>query len=278
MPRVESGSAAFVVLPLRTEGDPVDVLWNGWRPLYRLDGRSPADRDAAHRANVAIRRGDLRAFEAFLSGFVEEARQAPTLEAFLAHGRPMVPRLPEYTGTTTRRERADMDAVGSDFSHATRDGLGELESIRAPLEGRAASGQVDLEASCAVSVSRGGRGASLEASLTDGKLTIGAQPRAGVSVVDALGPGGVKSRSIALGAITFGAAGDRIESVEVRRGPAYARLEDAAVAAGVSAGRRIERNGAEIAAECKAGVRLQLLDRETARRALSPADEWNTKR
>jgi hypothetical protein len=76
MPRVESGSTAFVVLPLRTEGAPVDVLWNGWRPLYRLDGRSPADRDAAHRANVAIRRGDVRAFEAFVAGFVEEARQA----------------------------------------------------------------------------------------------------------------------------------------------------------------------------------------------------------
>jgi hypothetical protein len=278
MPRVDSGSAAFVVLPLRQEGGPVDVLWNGWRPLYGLDGRSPADRDAAHRANVAIRRGDLRAFEAFLSGFVEEARQAPTLEAFLAHGRPMVPRLPGYEGTTTRRERADMDAVGSDFTHATRDALGELESSRARLEGRAASGEVDLEASCAVSVSRGGREASLEASLTDGKLTIGAQPRAGVSVEGALGPGGVGSRRVGLGGITLGVAGDRIESVEVRRGPAYARLEDAAVAAGVSAERRLERSGAAIAAECKAGVRLQLLDRETARRALSPADEWNTKR
>jgi hypothetical protein len=135
MQRVESGSAAFVVLPLPTEGDPVDVLWNAWRPLYRLDGRSPADRDAAHRANVAIRRGDLRAFEAFLSGFVEEARRATTLDAFLAHGRPMVPRLPDYPGTTTRGERADMDAVGSDFTHVTRDALGEIGSIRARLEG-----------------------------------------------------------------------------------------------------------------------------------------------
>ena len=277
MPRVDSGSAS-VVLPLRQEGGPVDVLWNGWRPLYGLDGRSPADRDAAHRANVAIRRGDLRAFEAFLSGFVEEARRATTLEALLAHGRPMVPRLPAYPGTTTRRERAEMDAVGSDFTHVTRDALGEIESIRARLEGRAASAQMNLEASCAVSVSRGGRKASLEASLTDGKLTIGAQPRAGVSVGGALGTGGVTSRSVALGAITLGVAGDRIESVELRSGPAYARLEDAAVAAGVTAGRRLERNEAEIAAGCKAGVRLQLLDRETARRALSPADEWNTKR
>lgn len=279
MPRVESGSTA-AVLPLRAGGEPVDVEWSGFRPLYRLDGRSPADRDAAHRANVAIRRGDLRAFEAFLSRFVEEGRRAPTLEAFLAHGRPVLPRLPAYPGTTTEAERADLDAVGGEFTHATRDALGDLESIRARFEGRAASGEVELEASCAVSVSRGGRTASLEVSLTDGKLRIGAQPRDrdGVSVGGALGPGGVTARSVGLGAITLGVAGDRIESVEVRRGPAYARIEDAAVAAGVSAGRRLERRGAEIAAECKAGVRLQLLDRETARRALSPADEWNTKR
>ena len=64
----------------------------------------------------------------------------------------------------------------------------------------------------------------------------------------------------------------------MRRGPAYARLEDAALAAGVSARSRIARDRTAFSAECKAGVRLQLLNRETARRALSPADEWNTKR
>ena len=277
MPRVESGSTAFVVLPLRTEGAPVDVLWNGWRPLYRLDGRSPANRDAAHRANVAIRRGDVRAFEAFVAGFVEEARQAPALEAFLAHGRPVRPQQPAYHGTT-ERERADMDAIGGDIVHALRDALDELGSIRARLERRAAPGQVDLEVSCGISVSHGGRRVALEASLTDGTLTAGAQPSAGASTAAGVGPDGAKLRAVALGPVTAGVSGDRIEWVEVRRGPAYARLEDAALAAGVSARSRIARDGTTFSAECKAGVRLQLLDRETARRALSPADEWNTKR
>ncbi len=277
MPRVDSGSAS-VVLPLRAGDGPVDVLWSGWRPLYGLDGRSPADRDAAHRANVAIRRGDLRSFEAFLAGFVEEARRITTLDAFLAHGRPVVPRLPEYPGTTTRRERADMDAVGSDFTHVTRDALGALGSIRAGLAGRAAPGEVELEATCGISVSRGGSRVALEASLTDGKLTLVARPSAAASLAAGVGAEGSALRAVALGPVSLGVARDRIESVEIRRGPAYARLEDAALAAGASVRSRLGRNGSGLAAECKVGVRLQLLDRETARRALSPADEWTTKR
>ena len=148
MPRVESGSTAFVVLPLRTEGAPVDVLWNGWRPLYRLDGRSPADRDAAHRANVAIRRGDLRAFEAIPVPFRGGGAQGDDARS--------VPRprptdgaaAPRYPGTTTRGERADMDAMGSDITHVTRTRSARSDRFARGSSGRAAPGRVDLEASC----------------------------------------------------------------------------------------------------------------------------------
>jgi len=70
MSRVEGGGV-FVDGPSllafeSNEPGAVDLVWNGWLPMYRLDGRSPDERARVHAVNVANRRLSVAAFAGFV--------------------------------------------------------------------------------------------------------------------------------------------------------------------------------------------------------------------
>jgi hypothetical protein len=281
MEPVSASLPGVTVLPPDGEGAAVDVLWNGWRPLVPLDGLAADARARAHRSNVATRRGDLRRFEAFLSRFVAEARAARTMDALLAHGRPRRPDFAWERGAT-RDENADMQDVNGGFAHALRDALLALERVRAPLEGRRPALDVSVEASAAVRAKLGRHESGVCVSATDGTATVAYATGAvrTSSRLDASGRVGAVSGAarVAGGSASVSVGRDRIESVELRAGAAYARVAGTAVAAGIAAGRTLAAGRASIAAEARLGVRLQLLDPEIARRALSRDDAWRRDR
>lgn len=281
MPRTEGSSPSSPLLATAVR-DGFDVAFTALRPMFRLEGRSPADRARAHELNVAHRWMDLQDFEKFLSAFVAEARTAKTLDAFIAHGRPVFAtwedRLREPGASFS--ERRDLEPVIGAFRAALRDALGELEGIRAGLEGRRAPLDVDLKASVAVKAHVHGAQFGIEASLDD--RAAGASFGTPMASWRSSSKDGVATDRIDLGggpvAVTLDR--DRIESVELRSPVgAYARLEGSAVEIGIAAGRRFgRREGLCLDLQAKAGVSVNGIDPETVRRALSNRDEWAVKR
>jgi hypothetical protein len=280
MPRVEGGGV-FVDGPsvaAVSSGEPgvVDLEWNGWLPMYRLDGRSPDERAKIHGINVANRRHSIAAFGAFLERLVEAARRCRTEDEVIALGRPRLPEGPPEPGAR-RGERKDLDAIDSDRVHLVREALAELGRIRARLAGRREPLDVALEAKVGLRLENAKGSCAIGAGLQGG-LDGGCKASAGAG--EGVEADGTARRALAAGPVSVTFAGDRIESVELSRGPAYARLERSSAAVGLGGRRTLATGpgGARLSAEARLGVDVRLLDAETVRRALSGEDCWAKKR
>lgn len=266
--RVEPGPIPSAV-PAAGAGA-VDVVWTSFRPLFRLEGRTPEQRSEAHRVNVAHRKLDLADFEAFLRRHGEAARTCRTVDALLAHGRPVLPSSPKEA-YATRSERGDLDALDARFVHALTDALAELDGIRARLEGRRRPLDVRVDASLALKARVGGREYGVEASLPD-RTAAASLGGAGAAARCALGPAGEVRCGVVVAGIS--ASGGEVDSIELKVAGAYGRLGAGAVAAGVAAGREVGGEALALRAEAKVGLDVKLLDAETVRRAFSPEDSW----
>jgi len=278
MSRVQGGSPfGPSVVAERSSYDPAvtDLLWHGWLPFFRIEGRTPDERARAHGVNVANRRLGVEAYAGFLDRWVKAARGCSTEDEVIALGRPVLPRFPKEPGAR-ESERKDLDAVDEDCTHLLREALGEVGRIRARLADRRAPLDVRLEARVGLKVETGTGSCSLGASLAGG---VEAGCRAPAGGVVGLGRDGTASRTIAAGpaSVTFGA--DRIESVELSHGPAYVRSGADVAAAGIGGQRALGAGRpVKVSAEARVGVEVQLLDAETVRRALSNEDFWAKKR
>ncbi len=277
MSRIESSASPHVVLPPQEPHGARDLLWNGFRPFYPLRGRAPEQRALAHRANVASRRLDLADFERFLAAYVASAKACRTLDELAAHPRALDPILalaPWEPGAVTA-ENQDLAAIHARFRHALADAHREVERHRARLEGRVAPLEVTVEAAVGLELAVGDLRLGVQASVPDRAVsgTLGARRATLRCELDRAGGARCAAQTPA-----FTASKDRLELPELRQGAlsGSARRDGFTVQVGPAARIGTERNHAE--AQATVGVRVQLLDVETARRALSPRDEWTTRR
>lgn len=252
----------------------IDVLWNGFRPVASLEGLNGEERAAVHRLNVERRKLDLADYERFLDRFVEEARGCGTRDEHIAHGRPKAPDAPWEPGGT-QRDNEDLRPMGQGFLRATREALYQNEEIRAKIEARRLPLDVDGECSVAVGARAAGREVGVQASLTGRSATASYAlgPLAAKCTLDEEG----RTRCVAnVSGLTVSDHG--VESLEISTGATYARASSETVAAGVRLGRTVGGDGLSVRAEAKIGLKVQLLDAETVRRALSDEDFWSKKR
>ncbi|WP_242345970.1 hypothetical protein [Anaeromyxobacter terrae] len=277
MSRIESSSAPHVVLPPREPHGARDLLWNGFRPSYSLLGRSPDSRATAHRANVALRRLDLEDFERFLAGWVESAKACRTLEDLAAHPRAVNPirELQPWEPGAVTAENEDLAAIHQGFVHALGEALGEVERHRARLERRPAPLQATADVSVGLELTVGPAHLGAQASLAEREVSasLGARSAALRCGLDAAGRPSCAAKTPVLTATK-----DRLEPPEVRYGAlsGSARRDGFTVQVGPSARLGTDRVNAQVRAEV--GLRVQLLDAETVRRALSSEDFWTRKR
>jgi hypothetical protein len=277
MSRIESSAAPHVVLPPREPLGARDLLWNGFRPPYSLPGRTPEQRAFAHRANLAHRRLDLEDFKRFLAEWVASARACRTLEELAAHPRAVDPirELQPWEPGATTSENQDLAAVHGGFRHELADALREVERHRARLERRPVPLDVRLEATIGLEAGvRGGR-VGAQASIPDGVVTASLGARRATLRCELEGAGRTRC-SVQTAALT--ASTDGLEALEVARAAVSgsARRDGFGLAAGPAI--RLGRSGLHVEAQAKVGLRVQLLDVETARRALSSEDFWTRKR
>jgi hypothetical protein len=279
MARVEGGGvfvdgpsvAAFESSPGVTE-----LHWNGWGPLRPLDGLGPDERARVHAANLASRRRSVDAFAAFVDRWRGALRRCRTEEEVVALGRPARPAGPAEPGAA-RGERADLDAIDARVLDVLRDALAEAGRVRDRLAGRRSPLDVDVEVKVGLRIQAGPVACAAAASAAGG---VEAGCRAAAGGAAGLDADGAPTRAVAAGPVSVTVAGDRIDSVELARGPAYARLGRSSVAAGLGGQRTlaVAPGGARLSAEARLGVELRLLDAETVRRALSGQDEWAKRR
>jgi hypothetical protein len=274
MSRIESSAAPHVVLPPREPLGARDLLWNGFRPPYSLRGRPPEQRALAHRANVAHRRLDLEDFKRFLAEWVASARACRTLEELAAHPRVIDPirELQPWEPGATTAENQDLAAVHGGFRHELADALREVERHRARLERRPEPLDVRLDATIGleVGVRRGRVGAQV--SLPDGVVTASLGARRATLRCE-LDRAGRTSCAVQTAALAASADGLEVARAAVS---GSARRDGFGLAAGPAI--RLGRSGLDVEAQAKVGLRVQLLDVETARRALSSEDFWTRKR
>ena len=266
MPRVDSRRSASAVVPPATGAAPSTSCGTG--AAVRIDGRSPADRDAAHRANVANRRATSAPSRRSCPGFVEEARRADARGA---------PRPRPTHGAAAPRDR---DLTGASARTWTRWGATSRTHPRRARRDRVHS----RSARGARRVTAGGPG---------GVLRRLGEPRRPQGLARGLAHGRQgHDRCSAARRVSVGArAGDgwcsraaspRRGSPSASRAIGSSRWSSAAVppTRGSTAGRRAgaRPRGASSGTEPRSpqgatrGVRMQFLDRETARRALSHED------
>jgi hypothetical protein len=279
MPRVEGGGV-FVdgpnLLALESNEPGVsDLIWNGWLPLYSLEGRSPADRARAHAINVVNRRLSVAAFGRSMERLVEAARRCRTEDEVIALGRPRLSYGPAEPGAQLG-ERQDISGIDRLYVRVVRDTLGELGRIRASLAGRRMPLDVKADLRAALLVDGDKGSCSVGASASGG---LSARCKGAVGAGGRLGADGLVSGAVSAGPVTVATSGDRIESVELSGGPAYARLgrSSAALGLGVKRGLATGPAGVRVSAELRLGVDVELLDAETVRRALSREDWWAKK-
>ncbi|ABS25521.1 hypothetical protein [Anaeromyxobacter sp. Fw109-5] len=277
MSRIESSATPHVALPPREPQGARDLLWNGFRPSYSLHGRTPEQRVLAHRANVAHRRLDLEDFKRFLGEWVASARTCRTLDALAAHPRVIDPirELQPWEPGATTAENQDLAAVHGDFRHELADALREVERHRARLERRPEPLAVRLEATVGLEAAvRGGR-VGAQVSLPDGVATASLGARRATLRCELDRAGGTRC-SVQRAAFT--ASPDGLEPLEVARAAVSgsARRDGFGLTAGPAL--RLGSRGLHLEAQARIGVRVQLLDVETARRALSSEDFWTRKR
>jgi hypothetical protein len=279
MARVE-GPGVFVetnvVALASSEPGVVDLHWNGWLPTYSLLGRTADERARVHGVNVANRRLSVEAFGRFLERWVAAAGRCATEDEIVALGRPRVPDAPGEPGALPG-ERADLDSFNGPCKRLLREALAEVDRLRAGLAGRRRPLDVRPDLRLALEVKGHGRSCRVAASASGG-VAAGCRTTAGVGArVD---PDGRASTTLTAGPVTVTAAGDRIESVELAAGGAYARLGASSAAAGLGARRELVAtpDGVRVSAEARLGVEVELLDAETVRRALSHEDFWAKKR
>jgi hypothetical protein len=277
MPRIESSTCTPAGAGDVPDGAGVDVVWNGYRPLYRVEGRSEEDRARAHGCNLALRRLDLSDYERFVEAHVQAARSCESHRALLLHGRFRDPQLPPRPAGLTRQEHAQLDRIESRFRQVAARGLRELGAIRLALEGRPVPLGWRAEASLGLTVAAGGRELGLEASLPRREVAATARVH-GLSAAASLERDGGAADRLELHAAgaswTF--VGDRVESFSFEHGAAFGKVSGSAVTVGVKAERRFGREDGpvRIAASVKAAVTVNGIDAETVREALSPEDAW----
>lgn len=277
MSRVESSAAPHVVLPPRAPLGARDLLWNGFRPPYALRGRSPEQRALAHRANVAHRRLDLEDFKRFLAEWVRSAKACRTLDELAAHPRVVDPirELQPWEPGAVTAENQDLAAVHGEFRHELAEALGEVERHRARLERRPAPLEVKLEATVGLEVGQGGRRVGGQVSLPDGTVTasLGARRASVRCELDRAGRTRCSLQSAA-----FSASADGLDAPEVARASISGTAQRDAFTVQAGPALRLGRSGLHLEAQARLGVRVQLLDVETARRAVSNEDSWTRKR
>ncbi|WP_242372379.1 hypothetical protein [Anaeromyxobacter sp. SG26] len=277
MSRIESSSTPHVVLPPREPHGARDLLWSGFRPSYSLCGRSPEQRAAVHRANVALRRLDLADFERFLGEWVASAKACRTLDELAAHPRVIDPvrELQPWEPGAVTAENQDLAAIHGRFRHALAEALGAVERHRARLERRPAPLEVSAEGAVGLELDVGALRIGAQASLRERAVTasLGARRVAVRCALDEAGRPGCVVKTPVLTATR-----DRLELPELRHGVVSggARRDGFTVQVGPSA--RLGSDRLHLRARAELGVRVQLLDVETARRALSNEDFWTKKR
>jgi hypothetical protein len=259
------------------DGEGVDVVFRGFRPLYEIEGRAGDDRKARLRANLAIREQDLETYRGEIARHLAEADACGTRDALLRHGRYRLPEVPQLPRGMTEREAKPLQRVHDGFRTETRDALAALGKPLARLEGRRAPLELSGEASVSAKLVANGRHVGFAASLPDGSVS----GSAGVPVVAAHvqrgRDGQVEDRiEVGAGSARWTFDGDRLESFAFEHGPAYGRVTGSTVTTGLQASRRVGKEGDAIHAELtvKVGVSVTLLDPLTVRRAISPEDAW----
>jgi hypothetical protein len=274
MPRVEALGPS---LPPSAPAPPKPPAWEGLRPLYSLEGRPPDDRARAHAANVRIREGDADRYASYLERFLEGARRCRTAEELRAYGRPAIPTADHPPGAT----QAEDDAL--DFAHrrafrAYERECRERSGLMAHLEGRAAPLEVTVEAQVSAALASGGRRVGgFDASLEGDGMCMSATAGRGTSTARATSKSDrievAPAISTPVGAATLGRNG-KLDRLEVTPMPGqavgpYLATTGESVSVGLKGGSRIERGGLEASLQAKLGLRLQLLDAETVRLALT---------
>jgi hypothetical protein len=275
MSRVQAGSSngpGVVAVPSSADPSFDELHWTGWRRLRSLEGLRGEARAAAHRANIADRQRDLEDFRAFCRQLRERLQRCTTDEERIALGQLLRPEVPLEPGAT-RAERTDFMRIQEEFTGETRGVLAEVGRTRARLEGRREPLDARLELKVGLRID-GGSGTCGVGATLDGGIDAGCRAPAGGAA--GIERDGRASRSVAAGTASVTFVGDRIESVELAHGGAYGRVGRSSVAIGLGGQRAVSAPGAKVtvSVEARVGVDVQLLDRETVRRALSPENRW----
>jgi hypothetical protein len=193
-----------------------------------------------------------------------------------AYGRPAEP-TSDHPPAVTKAEEDQLDFAYRRAFRAYERECRERSGLMAHAEGRTAPLEVTVEAQVSAALASGGRRVGFTASLGGDRVRTSASAAQGPSTARAMSKSDrievAPAISTPVGTATLGQGG-KLDRLEVTPMPGqavgpYLATSGESVSVGLRGGTRIERGGFEASLQARAGLRLQLLDAETVRLAMT---------